>query len=295
MRRIGVTGQKALDESRQNDQRRNPDHHFHAPPSRKLKSPVAGVSIRKCQPSTHREARCSGHNDARNFDGTVNPNGEKRFQEQAFFHKKVLEYPNHNAIKNEDNYGAHPNKHSGQKGQQRHHQVIEGDAKCHIEHAFLLVHRHGVAIFDVAFGHVQIALPQNDFWKIGIHGTGKYPNAQGECKYQESHQHVATSLEVQLRQFLQPKMLECSPGRSRAFVYVVKNALRQAIEVYPHRAVGVKRSGIRQVICDLDKQIIELIGVFVFILQDVFKLAPLFLVLLNKLGFAHSWVLQALV
>ena len=73
---------------------------------------------------------------------------------------------------------------------------------------------------------------------------------------------------------------------------VVKNPLRQPIEVDPHRTIGVKSTRIGQVVRNLYKQVIEFVGVFVFILQDVFKLAPFFLILLNKLGLAHNWALR---
>ncbi len=155
----------------------------------------------------------------------------------------------------------------------------------------MFVDRHRIALFDVLQGHVHVTVAQDHPCKIRVDDTGQYADGKRQRKNGERQPQGLAGFPHEVGQFIRPEQPQSFDGKPFSFIHAVENALSQGVEVHPHRAVRIKRAGIRQVIGDLHEQVVEFFRIAPVLAEHLFEVRPFFLVLLDELGFAHAVVI----
>ncbi len=283
----GVAGEVALGEASENEQWHHAHHEAEAPPGGQLEGALTGQSARENKPPSHRQARCSRNDDAGNLERAVQPNGQERLPEQPFFDEKILKSAEHDAVVNQHADGADAVNDAQDEGAEGYQNIVQGDAEEHVELPGFFVHGHRVAGFDVLLGHFHVLAAENGFEEIRLCPAGQHADDHGQREDEERDAQVEAGIVNEAGQGFSPEFGEVPAPRFFVFVNIEENLLGKAVEIDPHGAVGVKSAGIRKVVRHLHEEFVELFGVVHLPLQQLLKLLPFFLILLDEGCFTH--------
>ena len=128
----------------------------------------AAIGARK-QPSVAQcDARPTGDDDGRKFEGAVKHDGEDGLRKESSHHKEGDECAHHDAIVEQIVASAETGKNPHDVNDERHQDVVDGDTQKTTYLRTHRVNRHGVSLRDIVERHVHIIIAEDEAGKFGV-------------------------------------------------------------------------------------------------------------------------------